>query len=243
MIETAIETVKPFDKTSSYFVEVDEVRLVLKRFHKGKGPFKETLRATALPVGRYDVVLNQVVHRWDPATARDELVQHQQLQRMRCDEFRAVVKRIAKAVGGRVANYVDEDRGWIGYAITPKRGRKVDVVKLQHTFSADAVVVFTDVLEEVVGVLCADTFVDAVALARGGHLRPLFKVIEEECGITAIPKLDSRTVEVRTTRVPKNAARVVAALINDGGEGEGTRTSAQWKKELAKKKLWLWWDQ
>ena len=247
VIETVVERIEDLDKASSYFVEVDDTRLILKRFFKGQGPYTRTLRATALPVGRYEVVGAEVVHRWDSKTAREELVFHQQLRRTRSPEFLVVVKRIAKAVGGRVAKWIDDEHRWLGYTITPKRGRDVDVEKLQRRFTPDAAVLFTG--EDALVVVCADSFVDAIVLAYSGanidygsFLRELFTVVDQECEIAAIIEMRSRVIKIRTTRVPKKPARVLAALAKSGADGEEGMPASAWKQELARKELLFWWD-
>lgn len=244
VIETVVEELPEVDKKSSYFVEVAGQRLKLKRFHRGQGPFIELLHATALPIGKYEVVGNRIIHRYDPATVIAELKQHQQQLRMQSTEFLGVVQRIAKSVGGKVTKIkVDlTEPESIAYSIALKRGATIDLAKLQRAALVDCAVVFyNDVGKEKLTVVCADTLLEAL-VAWYRFDRELFVLLDAECGIEAIEYMHARRVDLRLARAPTKPGPIVRELQRSVSEGEGWHSDADWKKELKSRRLFLWWD-
>lgn len=249
MIERVVEKLENVDPKASHFVEVEDTRLVLKTFVRGIEKTRRMLAATALPVGSYDVVGTTVVHRHDPATVIDELALYQQRLRMRSPEFTSIAKRLAKTLGGRLEEYMfDPATGpghWAGYTIAVRK--KTSWPKLQQQYRAVNAIVFPtrpfrDDGHGEIGITCADNFVDALTHWRGWNHRPLFQLIDKTCGIAALACVLSRSVELQLVRVAKKPTALIDALLEAGGDGEGARSAREWQKDLATKRLLLWWD-
>ena len=235
-----VELLSDVDKASSYFVEVEGTRLKLKRFLRGNGPFTQYLRATALPVGKYHVDGNRVIHTYDEKLILEELRIHQQDLRMRSPEFRASINAIAKSAGASVAKLY-ADKSWIGFVVKLKR-KNVDPNKLRLKFqNAGAVTFFDDIQAGRLCVVCADTPLDLL-LAWHGYARELFLRLDAECKIEALEQVRSRLVVLRIQRIPSNMKPLITLLQTSVPEGEGALSKSEWAAQLRSRKVSLWWD-
>jgi hypothetical protein len=211
MIRTLVDRVqvRPGD---SCFIEVHGERLLLKHWERGTLKEERWLRATALPVGRYEVLDGDVLHLHDPKTVIDELHAAQLLRRARSPEFHKVLQRIAKATGGRVR----------GDIVVVKARTNVDLARLQKTFGHEAVVVYFagrhyyDKRE--LAVQCADSPLDALKrLQPPDGAIELYEVIDARCGITGIDffvdDAEYYRVGLRLGRAPAKVTDLVRAIL------------------------------
>jgi hypothetical protein len=133
---------------------------------------------------------------------------------------------------------------WAGYTINVRK--KVAWQKLQQQYRAENAIVFpTSSLGDddgELGITCADNFVDALTHWRGWDDRRLFQLIDRTCGIAALECVRPRSVELQLARVVKQPTALIDALLEDGGDGEGSKSAREWERELATKRLLLWWD-
>ena len=244
-VETVVEVFPKFVRDATYVVEVRETRIAVKTYLRGSPQGETIARATALPFGWYDVVAGNLVHRYRPAGIVDEVKRAQRIRRGQSADFVAVVKRVAKAVGGTVSKHQHfEDlnsEGWSGYIIRGGRAATAPLDKLQDKFLADSAAVFrfSDHRKPVIGVACVDRALDVVEDRLDHEVRDL---LEREAD-AVVAELANRAIYLRLRRAPKQAdklARMLAATMDGYGEGAGPISS--FRREIAERRVLLWFD-
>jgi hypothetical protein len=199
------------------------------------------LRVTGLPVGTYEVIGKQVVHRYDPAKVISELGHHQRRERLRSKPFLDAVRRLAKRVGGRVEPAVDElTNVFLGYRIKLKRAARLALAPLQRELDPVAGYVFkSSVLDDELGVGIGDRLVDVIRdwVTHGTYDEGVLAKLIDECGAT-IERLSHDLIELPLDRAPKNPASYARALgrLNEDAE------PGELLNGLRQKRLFLWWD-
>jgi len=188
------------------------------------------------------------------------VTRREQLERLRSPAFRAVVKRIAKRVGGaQVLEFHANNlgtQGFIAFQLTLKKpAQNLDVKALADEFAAESALVVAsrvayrttksgkraDTYPELI-VLCAATIIDAVTLYYGDQLRTRLELLDRECGIAELFKMERLALVLNLARTPKRPAPLIRALIADVGPGEGATSATDWKQQLAFKRAVVWWE-
>jgi hypothetical protein len=70
----------------------------------------------------------------------------------------------------------------------------------------------------------------------------LCPVDRQTCGIAALQCVQARSVELQLVRAENKPTALIEALVEAGGDGEGVRSAREWQREIATKRLLLWWD-
>lgn len=247
IVETPVESLGKLPVGASCFVEVEGPRLRLKVWKRGQLVSERLLRATALPVGSYDVVDGVVVHSHDPKALLSEIQRHQDRVRLASPAFVKVVALIAKRLGGKAEPWESEEGVLLGYRIIRKAREVADaaIAKVMREFAGELALVVRAGAGGSVGVFVGTAPMDllpSICAYWNEDVDKLIRKVTDDCGASLVA-LDRDLIRLRLGKAPKDPKPYVRMLQRLADEtGLEYEDDAEFINSLADRELFLWWD-